>query len=207
MRIKVVVQTCPQRRELLPQTLESIQGSDIDDYEVMEHPEGMSLYDFFLSVMRCLRDSGADYGVRLEDDALVNRHFIHNIRTWGALNEANFGAGWLFASQGMFNDRGKLQRSMPSGELYRNTREIHCALAVLLPIPLLRDELYAHMVAKGKQPQDFAMSGAVWDGGRRCYLHSPPIAENVFAPSVRGHTNHTRYGHCAGSYFKPDFKR
>ena len=205
MKIHVVVQTCPERRELLPHVLDSVRASDIDDFEVMEHPEGMPLQDFFLSVMRRLRDSGADYGIRMEDDVIVGKHILHNVRTWPALKEDDFGAGWLFASQGMIGDQMSLRLSKKYRQTYRPTKEIHCALAVLLPVDLLGDQLYPRM-EQAPIPQDFAMSRSVYSSGMRCYLHWPPLVENMMVPSTRGHV-HNKIGHSANGHFDPDFKR
>lgn len=210
MKIDIVVQTCPQRRESIGPTLDSIRASDIsNDFEVMMHPDGTVTFDFFLSVIRRMRDSGADYAVRLEDDVLVNQHFIHNVRTWPALAEPNFGAGWLFASQGILDDGGSLALGRRSRAMYRTTRELHCGLAVMFPVPLM-GELYDRMSSEEwdlKDRQDLSMSASVWDVGKRCYLHSPPLAENRMIPSARNHTDHTLYGHAAGPYFDVGFKR
>lgn len=210
MKIDIVIQTCPQRRDSIGPTLDSIRASDIgDDVEVMMHPDGMTTFDFFLSVMRRLRDSGADYAIRLEDDVIVNENFVHNVSTWLALAEPNFGAGWLFASQGIIEDGDRLRLGRRSRAFLRNTRELHCGLAVVFPVPLLA-ELYDRMASDSwdlKDRQDLSMSASVWDAGKRCYLHIPPLAENRMIPSERNHTDHTTYGHAAGPYFDPSFKR
>lgn len=183
-----------------------IAGDPDASFEVMEHPAEMPLMDFFFSVMRRIRDSDADYGVRLEDDVVMGKHFIHNIKTWPALRSPSFGAGWLFASKGMREDMLRIRRDQETRELYRPTREIHCALAVLLPVGLMREGLYERM-EEVRGTQDFAMSAAVWEMRRKCFLHWPPLVENMMIESVRGHHNHTAYGHSANGCFDPEYRR
>lgn len=206
MQLLTIVQTCPQRREALPVMLEHLRASDVgDDFEVMEHPPGMTLYDFFLSVMRRLIDSGADYGIRLEDDFCAGKHFLHNTTAWPALHDSDMGAGWLFAPEGVYRNRAWLRWSPLTREPYRNSRELHASLAVLFPIPFLREELYARLQGEPR-PQDLAISGGVWETGRKCYIHYPALGENLMFESTRGH-DHNRYHHCANSFHQPEFRR
>ena len=211
MNIKVFVQTCPQRRETRRFALESIEQSDIGkDYTLVEHTDGMQPGDgtgrakarvlkFFGDLLQQMYESGVDYCLRLEDDVIVNRHILHNIRTWPALSEKNFGVGWLFVPPGVIEDEVNRGKGPRTGTHFRNNRGMFGALAVLFPrdrIPLISPK---HL----RLGQDIAISAAMWDHGWRCYLHEPSLVENnLRIPSARAHTNSPDF-HAVG----PDFKR
>ena len=92
--VTVFVQTCPARRHLLHETASWVERSDIGkNYTVLEHQEGQPLKDFLWSVLTEMAHAPTQYVLRLEDDAIVGRHILHNTFLWQALKEEDFGAG------------------------------------------------------------------------------------------------------------------
>ena len=206
MKIAIFLQTCPQRRTDRLPTIESIEQSDIGtDFTLLEHPEGQDMRTFFRHVLGTMADSGADFALRLEDDVIVNRHILHNLSSWSALDDPLFGAGWLFVPEAALSVHFKTSR----GIKYRALAEMWAALAVVLPVkyvPACLDEL-----ARSEKPdQDLILSRAVWRLGKRCFFHEPSLAENRDPPTAFGtkYLPGTRKQHLfAGSTFSTDWKR
>lgn len=113
--VKVWVHSCEFRAgsECLTRTLLSLRESDIgNDFEVcmgppwtpqvLTDPEAKLYMDPWWkdTLMRKSEESTAGgkrgYVLRLEDDVIVNRHILHNVKTWPALDEPKFGVGDLF---------------------------------------------------------------------------------------------------------------
>ncbi len=228
--IFVAVQTCPQRREARVPTLDSIERSDIGSrYELLEQlvppppenetprqrrrrlrtlarrvpPPATLVMEHLRRVLQTMYDSGAEYCLRLEDDILVNRHVLHNLSTWPALEDRDFGAGWLFCTKPLLDDRLRVRRSRGSGTPYRACKEMFAALGVLF-----RRNMIPEVLRRLKGPaQDIGLSTAVWKSGKRCFFHVPALVENrVELPSVRGNGVSLRY-HVAGELFDPEWKR
>jgi len=100
--ISVVVHTHPPRLPYLGTLTESIAQSDImvfdQDYEVACEPPGMRRYEKLLFwLMALLRHARrGKYVLCLDDDVIVNRHILHNLASWPALEDPNFGMGVAF---------------------------------------------------------------------------------------------------------------
>jgi len=111
--VKVWVHTCEKRvgTECLERTLQSIRESDVgEDFEVcvnVPHETwSRTLRDQYMdpwwkdTLLRKSKESTAGgkrgYVLRFEDDVIVNRHILHNVKTWPALDEPKFGVGDLF---------------------------------------------------------------------------------------------------------------
>lgn len=196
--VTVVVQGVPDRGLAWERSRESIEASDIGtDYMLMLNPEGVNPRQHFLNVMQRLADAPTEWVLRLEDDAIVNRHIVHNLRTWPALTAPDFGCGW-----GFFNGHQQGPWKGP---------ELHGSLATLfrrahLPAVMAGCKKWfaAH---KGRLSQDLAMSRTVWDLGKRLYLHQPPLVEHpIDTPSTLGHL-HNRAAHTTRGRFQLEWKR
>lgn len=206
MKISVFLQTCPQRRTDRLLTIESLKQSDVGDgFTVLEHPEGQDKRAFFRRVLETMADSGADYALRLEDDVIVNRHILHNLSTWGAIDDPLFGAGWLFVPEAALSVHFGTSR----GTKYRALAEMWAALAVVIPVKYVSvclDELDR----SEKLEQDLIMSRAVWKLSKRCFFHEPSLAENRDPPTAFGtkYLPGTTTKHLfAGRTFSADWKR
>lgn len=206
MKVAVFLQTCPQRRTDRLPTIESIRQSDVgDDFTVLEHPEDQDRRSFFRHVLATMADSGADYALRLEDDAVVNRHVLHNLSTWPALDDPLFGAGWLFVPEAALSVHFKVSR----GVKYRALPETWASLAVVIPVKYLPACLEELEKAE-KLEQDIILSKAVWRMDKRCFFHEPSLAENRDTPTAFGtkYLRGTTTKHLfAGRTFSVDWKR
>lgn len=221
MRIHVIVQTCPERQRYLHRTTRSIEQSDIGaDYEVMEQRDAIPLrrgmpkaeraehkrrvFKHFEAVLRALYESGADYGLRLEDDIRVNRHVLHNLRTWPARRrEGGFGVGWLFMPEGMLGDGHNVARTAKTATPYRKLGQMYGALGVLFP----RDHILPVIPEVGRYGQDLAIGAAMHRMKKLVCFHEPSLVESdLTVPSTRGHRLDARY-HQAGSNFQIDWRR
>ena len=181
--IAVVVQTIPSRKGALQDTLDSIQGSDLGGYtlEVVTQRPGETKRDNLINALLAVRKSGKKWGLRFEDDVLVNRHILHNLTTWKAAEESDFGAGWLWHSELLGLRRDQLLES-PGGFAFRSTPYTVGSLGVLIAtehIPEMIIRMHSNWLhPKVDQAQDKVMSASLWDMGLRVYLHEPPLVEH-----------------------------
>ena len=178
-RVFIVIQTCPGREAALADTLASMAQSDIGEPDaVLVHPAGASIQEHFLSTLRAIAASGREYGIRFEDDVLVNRHIVHNALRWPALDRADFGAGWLFGSGFMHAQLRDVHEDAP--ELPAPWPDVCGSLGVLVRVAdvaeLVSDVPENWPPADGQQ--DRALSRAVWWLDRRVYVHSPSLVEH-----------------------------
>lgn len=212
MNIAVFVQSCPGRSAALAQTMESIGASDIwRDYKVTMHGRGASLNAYFFLVLEMMADCGADYVIRLEDDVFVNKHILENVRRWPALQEPDFGAGWLFTPSGVMGPSWySCHRMTKSGEMWRSKLPMHSSVAYMFPtklLPRVIEELRKVEKEYEGALMDLGVSMAVHKAGHKCFLHQPSLVEhNVKVTSAMGHTYDAGVG-TAGGLFKPDWRR
>lgn len=168
--ITTFVQSVPNRPKW-PVTLDSIHASDIGtDFYISLQPPDLTPRQHFLRLLRWMADAPTPYVLRLEDDAIVNRHILANIRSWPALDDPRFGAGWLFCP---------LDR--PYGGLWDRS-ELHGSVGVVLPtediprlIPRVERWFEEH---ERRLSQDIALSRAVWLSGKRLFLHRPALVDH-----------------------------
>lgn len=175
----VVVQTIPERTAALKETVSSIHASDIAVFEVRCQKPGETKQDNLIAALKVLAKSGKEWGVRFEDDVIVNRHIMKNLCAWGALRESNFGAGWLFRSAQV--SRLPTTKRSPQGHLYSESPSLVGSLGVLFHVPMIEEflldgiEIYWDEV---NGAQDRSMSLALGYQAKRVYIHDPPLVEH-----------------------------
>ena len=116
--VKFWIHTSPARAgsDCLEQTLRSLRESDIgDEFEVCLGPPASThtvaeMNQWWMDTLlrkatESTSDGGRGYVVRFEDDIIVNRHILHNVKTWPALGQANFGMGDLFNADSYWPER------------------------------------------------------------------------------------------------------
>jgi hypothetical protein len=203
----VFVQSHAGREPVLRGLRESLEASDVGTgYQVLLHPDGQTVVEHFMGVLRAMRDADTDLVLRLEDDALVNRHLAHNLTTWPAIDRPDFGAGWAMSPPLSVLDW-----------IYRK-RVHNPARKRLIPICVAvmfwrRDmdwviEGCERWFAKhGGNAMDFAMSAAVHDAKRRNYLHDPCLADHRIhgVPSTLRH--HHKSSETAAGAYRETWKR
>ena len=112
----------------------------------------------------------------LEDDAIVNRHLLHNIQTWRWPYDKDFGAGWLY------NPGGYTQKDT----WYTGPPAWHGTVGVLYPAALMPKLVErAWVTIQQGEAWDLAMSRAVMLLGKRIRVHFPALVEHQHdVPSV-----------------------
>jgi len=186
----VFVQSHEARAPVLDGLRASLEASDVGlDYRVMLHPSGLTVAEHFLGVLGAMRDSDADLVLRLEDDALVNRHLRHNLTTWPAVHRPDFGAGWAMSPPLSIHDIIFQKRC---DNPVRRKRLIPICVAVMfwrrdMDWIIAGSEKWFR--ERGGNAMDFALSAAVHDAAKLNYLHDPCIAEHrMQVPSTLRHT-------------------
>lgn len=203
----VFVQTHSGRGEVLGGLRASLEASDVGAaYEVIVHPPGVTVVEHFMGVLRAMRDSDTDLVLRLEDDALVNRHLRHNLTTWPAIYAANFGAGWAMSPP--LNVLDWIYQNRVHNPARK--RLIPVCVAVMFwrkDMDWIIDGCEGWFSRHGGDAMDFAMSTAVHDRPKKNYLHVPCLAEHriVGVPSTLRH--HHKSIETAAGLYKEHWKR
>ena len=193
----------------------AIEASDIGtNYEVLFHPPGVTLADHVLNCLDRLAQSDAELGIRLEDDVDVNEHIVHNVTTWPMIDDARFGAGWLFDPGGSAWESADRAAQRPSTQGRWHTGGYAYAQGIVFR----RSDLFwiqagcarwfeARSIAH-HQYLDTAISHAIIDGGRQIAVHAPALIEHrVDLVSSLGHRHaQMRTSTTRGAFFK-DWRR
>lgn len=212
---RVVIQAAAPSRASLGRLVCALRDSGIEPTIV--GPRAYSL-EHFLDSLRALRDSDPfALGLRLEEDAIVSSHHLrHNVETWRVYSQPDFGSGWLFESEHSRRGRRSNHEAVRGrdGELHFRSTEPQKvgSVAVVLRSRDVTEELLGAISDRWgscQKQQDRALSLALWDMGKRIYLHDPPIVDHdirersVLAPD----RDPDPILHSAGMFFDPTFRR
>lgn len=192
--IFVWLQTTVRRNS--ERTIHSIERSDIgkrflvltdkkdrkfpEDYGDLQHWWDLAWRD----AADAARIRKCSYILRLEDDILVNRHILHNVCRWRAVNSKKFGLGTLFQPDYWLKHPETFERDPETGLTYRNTKDVEGAQAQLIKTDLvgaLLEGVPRARVEKGlwqahHQPSfDWSLSRAAWALGLRVFVHEPAL--------------------------------
>lgn len=195
--ISVVVQAVPNRGEAWERCRESLEASDIGRYLRLVQPRGATIGQHFIGTLRWALDLDSQFTLRLEDDAIINQHVIHNLWTWPDIWRDDFGAGWAFSP---VTNTGRWHK-----------REIHGSVGVLLKKSAL-PQIIEHCERQlAEQPdrtdQDLMLSRAVRDSGLYVYIHHPCLVEHpIDVPSTLGH-RHTKIAGTSSGRFSQSWRR
>jgi len=210
MEFSVAVQTCAGREIALGRTCAELEASDVGSaYTVFDHPPGKTVVEHCLGVLDALSKAGTEYAIRLEDDVLVNANILHNLRTWPALGEPDFGAGWLYVPRCLLLDLARTGYGRKTRSAHRITDpRLGGSLGVLFrtgDLPAVIEQMRSH----AGLVQDWSMSRAVFELGKRVYYAKPSLLEhNVDVPSSLEHSaKHHGIYHTSGGYFQRAWKR
>jgi hypothetical protein len=185
VRLRFWVHTCALRKGKLQPTLYSLMASDIgSDCDVLECPMGLApvINAWWEQTWRELADAAApdEYLVRLEDDVVVNRHIRHNIETWSALKEPDFGLGVLFNSDRIWPPLPQMKNRKPSGALCRMDVDIPGGCGQVLRadrVHAIMDRVSDAQRREGPRAVmfDFGLSRATRYAGYFAYCHEPSL--------------------------------
>lgn len=178
--LSVVVMAAPGRTEAHRRLQDSLEVSDLHGSGGRElwlrQGAGVVAIDHWRASHRAAAELEADLVLVLEDDALANRHLVHNIQTWRWPYDKDFGAGWLY------NPGGYTKKDV----WYNGPPAWHGTVGVLYPRALLGALIEkAWPAIQDGEAWDLAMSRAVTQIGKRIRVHYPAIVEHQSdVPSV-----------------------
>lgn len=178
--------------EVFARTLRSLNESDAKgQFEVWTHdPKEQSQSDWLIDRLRQAA-SRAKFFIRLENDVVVNRYLCHNVASWSALSEPDFGLGLLYSNHTLVHGlaRQHLARSK-AGNLRRKTRWIEGGQAQLYKSELV-EGIVANFAKEKKELShapwysdhicmpDFWVSTAVYELGLSTYLMEPSLVQHI----------------------------
>lgn len=128
--------------------------------------------------------------LRLEDDIVVNKHIVHNVSSWPALNDPFFGIGTLFYPNYWERIPWAFKKSKHSGEIFRDSKSVEGAQGQLIRadrvhelIPLTRK---ARAQKLRNKPTDVSFD---WSISRAAFLlghttYGAPLRTFVHEPSL-----------------------
>lgn len=201
--VSFVVFASPFRPEVTARCLESLRASDIGErFAVCMQADGKDPRQHWKETHELAAWAPTPWVVVFEDDCLVNRHIVHNIRTWKWKDDPKFGAGWLY-NPGAYKGGHDAWYDDRHGPWYGT-------VGVLYPTELLRHYIpYAMqwMEQRNNLAWDWAISAAIFHTNRKIRVHGPPLVEHLHqAPSTMGHQHSWSFSTTRGS-FRPDWQR
>jgi hypothetical protein len=208
----VWIHTCPQRLNRIGETTASLDASDIAEISgnICVAGTGSKPYswpetiDWWMEHWIAMAKLG-DWVLRLEDDIIVNPYIGHNLATWPAIRERDFGMGLGFVMDDILRDLGGLE-FLPNKVVRSKARSTPGGQAQLMPsrlIPQTIDWVRAHRYTlEGCNIDcpawfDTGITRALTELGYRTYLHVPSIVrtnavsdESVASKCHREHHAH-----------------
>ena len=195
----------------------SLEASDIGtNYQRVLHPKHLDLRGFMLHLFEVMeKESDSKYVIRFEDDVFVNKHILHNVRTWPALSDARFGLGWLFNPAGEYTERTVLDRiyKRPGKDAWYKgddpVKRIWRSFGVLFlrsDLAYVRDYMDHWFERNRVDFFDLAFAPAIAATGRWTCVHSPSLVErNVLSTTNLNHAYDENDE--SGGTFMSDWKR
>lgn len=142
LRLELHIRTIPQRAHLRGGLTTLIDQSDLRDCSRTWHEQPSTTYDakWWSDTVTAVSQNGDPEAwlIFFEDDVdQLNLHVRHNIENWPALDEPDFGLGWLIVPNGVLTDKGRLGRTA-SGAYFRKWPALHNSAVVLVQRKTLR---------------------------------------------------------------------
>jgi hypothetical protein len=192
-KIRAYLYSCPERREVLRETLARWRATDwgADPVVVQDHAEGPPspgrIAEAAHRMLSLAASQPADHYLFLEDDLLFNLHLRHNLERWPPLRE-----GWLWMGT-LYNPHLATREDASAHDL-RDNRFLPlaaggfygCQAVVLSRAALLSVlENWNH-----PSPYDLRLAAIAESQGRPILAHSPSLVQHVGAPSTWGGWSH-----------------
>ncbi len=180
MKTSVYIMAHWDRRQAQDRLFDSLEASDVGEanYHLCVHPADRPAREHWRDTHLRAAECGTDLVVVLEDDAIVNKHLLHNINTWRWTEDGSFGAGWLF------NAGGYAGRDC----WYQGPHAWYGTVGVVYHarhLPELVEAAYP--LIEAGTPWDKAMSLAIHRKRRRIRVHYPSLVEHPDdLPSLMG---------------------
>jgi hypothetical protein len=220
--LTVWVHTCPQRIERMTETLESLEASDLAGigWQICSAGEGSTPYpwpktvewwmDHWLEMAKL-----GDWVLRIEDDVVVYPHIGHNLATWPAINEPDFGIGLGFVFDFAVRDLGGIE-FLPNKVVRSKATAFAGGQVQLMPSSII-PQLVAHLRERMRTDERLPGPGPIWfdsiitqelyNLGKRTYLHVPSVARAGSLSTESSASLCERYDHYANRTAAPDWKR
>lgn len=198
--IEVFVLAAPGR-EASKLCRQSLEASDIGtDYVWCEHPAGITPHDHWIETFDRMARSEAPMVILLEDDCIVNRHILRNVRLWSWPDHPDFGAGWLYNPGGYCGGK----------DVWYQERQVwYGTVAVLYwtaDVPYIQSAAERWMEDQhAPHAWDCAVGWALQYLGLKIRAHGPPLVEHQLGPSLLGHEHNWSFSTTRGT-FKADWK-
>lgn len=203
--IGVFVNTCSARRGAIDETLESVRRSDVGN--AFELREGPTLADCGIAALNAwMREEirriarRHDWVLRLEDDVVVNRHVLSNVRSWRALRDPLFAYGTLFYQQMHERRFESTFWGTVSNRHENGTQGVVYRTEVL-------ERIFAEMGPPN--PKVVEWDGELWSAvkrlGLRHYVHVPAIVGGAAHSAESALTGRRRNAH-GNDRFDPEWK-
>jgi hypothetical protein len=200
--IEVFVLAAPGRDVAHRALRASLHASDVgEDYHWCEHPTGMKALEHWARTFERMAESPAPQVILLEDDCLVNRHLLQNVRMWSWPDHVEFGAGWLYNPGGYCagNDVW-YSEAVP---WYGTVGVLYWTADVLT---VLRGALRWMRDQGNLHSWDCAVAWAIDRMRLKIRAHGPPIVEHQHqVASALGHRQTWEFGSTRGT-FQPDWR-
>jgi hypothetical protein len=200
-RLEVHIRTIPQRAHLRGLLTSLLDKSDLRLCSRTWHEQPTTTYNakWWSDTVTEISANGDPEAWLLffEDDVdQLNPHILHNIENWSALDEPDFGLGWMIVPNGVLGDKGKLGTS-PTGAIYRKWPALHNSALVLVQRKVMKrltddvvnnENVYdtCDYAGNWKHPDSYAGFvlastdiGWTWgmtNIGFKTYIHAPGLA-------------------------------
>lgn len=201
--IETFVFAAPGREATQEKCLTSIEASDIGRaYTLCMQPDELTPREHWSATFMRMAESQAPLVLLLEDDCLVNEYVLHNIQSWAALTDPDFGAGWVYNPAGYGNGEDCWYNGSPVW--YGTVGVVYWRRDVLG----LKSRAERWMEERqSERGWDSAISWAVHDAGLRIRIHGPALVEHQYRePSLLGHEHTAGSGSSRGT-FRPQWRR
>jgi len=219
MNVRTWLHTCAGRKDKLGPTLESLDASDLKGkYEIIEAPLAPARVcnEWWKETMLRLAKEKVDGEVpdcivRLEDDVIVNQHFLHNVTTWTAPEEPDFGMGLLFLWDGCWPPLPHMHRYKRKGALCRLDLDLPGAQAQMFKASAIPGIVGS--IANAQRwwnPDvlifDCVVTRATRLSGKYVYCHTPSLV-NCHPGCTVAASGYKHQGHFSFKTYKPEWKR
>lgn len=176
-RIHVYVHTCPQRAHQLSRLTDSLDASDVGEYEVRVcEAKGLFQVEHWYLEQFDELCRQHEWVLRLEDDVVVSPHLRHNLEHWPARRDPYFAVGSAFRFSCYQDDWTEWRVDAQTGSLYTVQRLIAGGQALLI-----RSEKWAevrkHLPRLPGSMMDLGLSDAVFRADLRYYMHRPSLVQ------------------------------
>lgn len=192
--IEVFVLAGPERPAMNQLCRASLERSDIGTQYVWceQAPHEKPLEHWEDTHRRAAKSSAAQV-ILLEDDCLVNRHILHNVRRWVWPDHPDFRAGWLYNPGGYRGGHDVWYREIPAwygtvGVLYWSA-----------DLTELIDGALDWMKAHDNIAWDVGMAYAAQHAGK-IRVHGPPLVEHQLGESTLKHEHSWSFGTTRGTW-------